>query len=31
MRLEHLCDVQWQYELLEEIEASTAADGQIYG
>lgn len=31
MRLEHLCDVQWQYELLEEIEASKAADGQIYG
>jgi hypothetical protein len=31
MRLDHLCDVSWTYELLHEVEPSPQADGRIYG
>ena len=31
MRLVHLCDVSWTYDLLHEVEASEQADGRIYG
>lgn len=31
MRLEHLCDAEWRYELLHELEPSAGADGQFYG
>ena len=31
MHLEHLCDVEWRYELLHEVEASTAREGRAYG
>ena len=31
MRLDHLCDVSWSYDLLYEVEPSQAADGRIYG
>lgn len=31
MRLDHLCDVSWTYELLHEVEPSPQADGRVYG
>ena len=31
MRLEHLCDVEWAYELLHEVEGSDRRDGRVYG
>jgi hypothetical protein len=31
VRLEHLCDVTWSYDLLHEVEPSEGADGRIYG
>lgn len=31
MRLEFLCDVQWRYDFLQEVEPSSAGDGQFYG
>ena len=31
MRMDHLCDVSWTYELLHEVEPSPAGDGRIYG
>ena len=31
MRLDHLCDISWQYDLLQEVEQSDDGDGQIYG
>jgi hypothetical protein len=31
MRLDHLCDVSWTYELLHEVEPSEGADGRFYG
>ncbi|GAA2149691.1 hypothetical protein GCM10009844_29630 [Nocardioides koreensis] len=31
MRLDHLCDVSWSYDLLHEVEPSPASDGRIYG
>ncbi len=31
MRLEHLCDVSWSYDLLHEVEPSPTGDGRIYG
>jgi hypothetical protein len=31
MQLERLCDVEWQYDTLREIEPSAAGDGHIYG
>jgi hypothetical protein len=31
MQLEHLCDVEWQYDLLHEVAASSAGDGHLYG
>jgi hypothetical protein len=29
MQLEHLCDVEWQYDTLHEIEQSSAGDGHL--
>jgi hypothetical protein len=31
MRLEHLCDAEWRYELLMRIDPSPAGDGLVYG
>ena len=31
MRLNHLCDVDWTYELLSEVEGSDRRDGRVYG
>lgn len=31
VRLEHLADVLWRYELLHEVAASGSGDGQVYG
>lgn len=31
MRLAHLCDVSWTYELLHQVEPSAGADGRFYG
>ncbi|MGV8907418.1 MAG: hypothetical protein ACOH1Y_00405 [Propionicimonas sp.] len=31
MQLEHLCDVEWTYELLKEMEESSSSDGRVYG
>jgi hypothetical protein len=31
MRLDHLCDVNWTYDLLREVEPSQRRDGRIYG
>ena len=31
MRLDHLCDVSWIYDLLHEVEPGEAADGRFYG
>ena len=31
MRLDHLCDVSWTYDLLHEVEPLPEADGRIYG
>ncbi|HET9632584.1 MAG TPA: hypothetical protein VFP73_09310 [Terrabacter sp.] len=31
MRLQHLCDASWTYELYEEVPASAGRDGRVYG
>ena len=31
MQLEHLCDVDWQYDTLHEVEPSPAGDGHLFG
>jgi len=31
VQLEHLCDVEWEYELVQEIEDSPAREGRLYG
>jgi hypothetical protein len=31
MRLDHLCDVSWTYDLIHEVEPSDVSDGRFYG
>jgi hypothetical protein len=31
VQLEHLCDVEWRYDLLQQMEPSGARDGRVYG
>ena len=31
MRLDHLCDVSWSYDLLHEVEPPPTGDGRFYG
>jgi hypothetical protein len=31
MRLDHLCDAEWTYELLSEVEGGDRRDGRVYG
>ncbi|MCW2735425.1 hypothetical protein [Nocardioides sp.] len=31
MRLDHLCDVSWTYDLLHEVPPAAGADGRVYG
>lgn len=31
MKLDHLCDVDWTYDLLTEVEGSAQRDGRVYG
>lgn len=31
MRLDHLCDVSWQYDLLHQVAPSPFGDGRVYG
>lgn len=31
MKLDHLCDVDWTYDLLSEVEGSDQRDGRVYG
>ena len=31
MQLEHLCDVEWRHDLLEEVEAAAGREGRLYG
>ncbi|HEY3408783.1 MAG TPA: hypothetical protein VGK53_11490 [Propionicimonas sp.] len=31
MQLEHLCDVEWRYQLLKELPARDGRDGRVYG
>lgn len=31
MRLDHLCDVSWSYDLIHEVEPSSTSDGRFYG